>query len=74
MASGASSRAGMLRDAVQTRLWPAPTVGVVLAVVLGVLLPELDASVDSDLPDRLTVYLFGGGADAARTVLSAIAG
>ncbi len=74
MPSGASSRASVLRDAVQTRLWPVPTVGVVLAVALGVLLPELDGSVDDDLPGRLTAFLFGGGSDAARTVLSAIAG
>jgi uncharacterized membrane protein len=74
MASGASSRASVLRDAVQTRLWPVPTLGVVLAVALGVLLPEVDAAVDDDLPGALSAYLFGGGADAARTVLSSIAG
>ena len=74
MASGVSTQASVLRDAVQTRLWPVPAVGVVLAVALGVLLPELDAAVDDDLSVRLTAFLFGGGSDAARTVLSSIAG
>ena len=74
MSSWLGSRAGLLRDALQTRLWPVPTAGVLLAVVLGVLLPELDAAVDDDLPPTLSALLFGGGADAARTVLSAVAG
>lgn len=62
------------RDTLRTQLWPLPTIGIVLAVALGVLLPRLDARIDDDLPDWVTVYLFSGGAGAARTVLDAIAG
>ena len=40
----------------------------------GVLLPQLDARIDDDLPPTITNYLFGGGADAARAVLEAVAG
>jgi len=74
MASGASNRVSVLRDALQTRLWPVLTVGVLLAVALGVQMPSVDTRVDDSLPPRLSAYLFGGGADAARTVLSAIGG
>jgi len=74
MAFGASNRVNVLRDALQTRLWPVPTVGVLLAVALGVLTPAVDTRVDDSVPPMLSAYLFGGGADAARTVLSAIAG
>ena len=74
MAFGASNRVNVLRDALQTRLWPVPTVGVLLAVALGVQMPSVDTRVDDSLPPRLSAYLFGGGADAARTVLSAIGG
>jgi len=61
-----------LRDALTTQVWPLPTLGVALAVVLGVALPQLDAV--TVLPDGLTGYLFGRGADAARSVLGTIAG
>jgi len=60
-------------DAVRTQLWPLPTFGVLIAVLLGVGLPELDRRIDEDLPDSVTAYLFGGGASAARMVLDAIA-
>lgn len=60
-------------DAVRTQLWPLPTFGVLIAVLLGIGLPELDGRIDADLTDSVTVYLFGGGASAARTVLDAIA-
>lgn len=73
MASGASNRVSDLRDALQTQLWPVPTIGVVLAVALGVLVPYLDTIVDDRIPAILSAYLFGGGADGARTVLSAVA-
>lgn len=48
--------------------------GVVGAVALGVALPRLDARLDDRLPASTSSYLFGGGADAARDVLSAVAG
>lgn len=62
-----------LRDEARTRLWPLPVVALVLALAVGVVLPLLDAAVGDQLPDYLTTYLFGGGAGAARTVLSVIA-
>ncbi|MEO6712002.1 MAG: DUF2254 domain-containing protein [Mycobacteriales bacterium] len=74
MTSGLSNRVNVLRDALQARLWPVPTVGLLLAVALGVLIPYVDTRVDGSVPPTLRAYLFGGGADAARTVLSAIGG
>ncbi|WP_028812509.1 DUF2254 domain-containing protein [Streptomyces flavidovirens] len=63
-----------MRDMVRAQLWPLPTLGVVLAVTAGVGLPRLDARIHHDIPPWLTDYLFGGSADAASTVLEAIAG
>ncbi|ORB93489.1 hypothetical protein B1T44_01665 [Mycobacterium persicum] len=60
-------------EGLRTRLWPVPAVGVVTAVVMGVALPEFDSIVDPHMPSGLSAYLFGGGADAARELLSAIA-
>lgn len=62
------------RDGLQTRLWPIPTLGIVLGLVLGVGLPRLDARIDGGLSSATTAYLFGGGPSAARTLLGAIAG
>ncbi|WP_236243473.1 DUF2254 domain-containing protein [Streptomyces sp. CC228A] len=62
-----------MREALRTQLWPLPAVGVVLAVVVGVALPELDKRIGTGTGDAAT-YLFGGGSAAARTVLEAIAG
>ncbi|MEU3648864.1 DUF2254 domain-containing protein [Lentzea sp. NPDC034063] len=72
--SGFRGAVSAFRDTVRTQLWPMPTAGVVLAVALGVTLPEVDARIDDELPAAWTAYLFGGGADAARAVLAAIAG
>lgn len=72
--SGPRGALSALRDVLRTQLWPVPTVGVILAVALGVLLPDLDARIDDELPVAWTAYLFGGGADAARAVLAAVAG
>ncbi|WP_433405750.1 DUF2254 domain-containing protein [Streptomyces sp. CA-146814] len=63
-----------MRDTLRAQLWPLPTLGVVLAVAAGVGLPRLDAWIQHNIPFWLKDYLFGGGADAARTVLEAIAG
>ncbi len=63
-----------LRERFRTQLWPLPTLGVVLAAIAGVFLPQLDDQIDGDLSPTVTGYLFGGGADAARAVLEAIAG
>ncbi|AZI59183.1 DUF2254 domain-containing protein [Nakamurella antarctica] len=62
-----------IRDSLRTQLWPVPTVGIVLALIVGVALPELDRAVDDSLPASISAYLFGGGASAARTVLDAVA-
>ena len=64
---------GSLWDEARTRLWPLPLLAVLSAVALGVGLPRLDAALDDRLPSALTAYLFGGGAGAARTILTAIA-
>ncbi|MFG3441576.1 DUF2254 domain-containing protein [Nonomuraea sp. NPDC047897] len=61
-------------DLWRTRLWPFPVLGLVVALLLGVALPLLDASVADDLPWTVSTLLFGGGPEAARTVLSVIAG
>ena len=62
-----------IRDAFRTRLWPIPTIAVVFALLLGLTLPELDSAIDDDLPSRMSGWLFGGDADAARSLLGAIA-
>ncbi|MDH2426362.1 DUF2254 domain-containing protein [Sphaerisporangium sp. TRM90804] len=67
-------RLSVLRDNLRTQLWLLPSIGVAIAIALGVGLPRLDQRIDDELPPWLTTYLFGGGASAARTVLEAIAG
>ncbi|MDQ2755116.1 MAG: DUF2254 domain-containing protein [Actinomycetota bacterium] len=69
-------RLAMLSDAVRSRLWPLPVLAIVLALVLGVVLPFVDTHLDSVVtgqPGAIQDVLFGGDADAARTVLSAVA-
>ena len=61
------------RDAFRAQLWPLPTLAVVTALLLGIGVPELDAAVDGSLSDRASGWLFGGDADAARSLLGAIA-
>lgn len=61
---------GLFADAV----WPIPVLAVVLAVFLGTALPTMDSAVDGELPDSVTVLLFSGGPEAARSVLQAISG
>ncbi len=61
------------RDVFRAQLWPIPTLAVVTALLLGLGLPELDGVVDVHLSDRASDWLFGGDADAARTLLDAIA-
>lgn len=67
-------RWSVLGDAWRTQLWPVPSLCVAAAVLLGVILPRLDAHIDAGLAGSVTAYLFSGGPEAARTVLSAIAG
>lgn len=72
--TSSDSRLRLVADSVRTQLWPVPTVAVILAIGLGIGLPIVDEAVAQDIPPRIAVYLFGGGADAARTILQVIAG
>ncbi|MCC6269707.1 MAG: DUF2254 domain-containing protein [Microbacteriaceae bacterium] len=67
-------RWALVREAFNTRLWPVPLLTIVLAVFLGIVLPILDAVIDSQLPDPVVALLFNGGPESARAVLSTIAG
>jgi uncharacterized membrane protein len=67
-------RLASFTEAVQARIWPLPTGAIVVAVVLGIVLPTLDAAFDAQLPASVDDFLFSGGAASARSVLSAIAG
>lgn len=69
-----NGRAVQVLDALRTRLWPLPALAVALAVVMGVALPALDSAVDGELPESIGVLLFGGGPEAARSILQAISG
>ena len=62
-----------VQDAVRNQLWPLPTLAIVLAVVLGVVVPLLDLRVDQHLPAALDTVVFNGDPGAARTVLDAVA-
>lgn len=62
-----------LNDAYRTRLWPLPTLAILLSVALGIGLSRLDAAVDTGLSTSASQLLFGGDADAARSVLGAVA-
>ncbi len=71
---------GKLRSAVDARreefraqLWPLPACGALAGLVVGVLVPRLDARVDDRLPTALAGILFGGGPSAARTLLGTVA-
>jgi uncharacterized membrane protein len=55
-------------------LWPIPAAALLVGVVLGVLLPELDRAVDEQLPPTVAAWVFSGGVDAARAVLTTISG
>ncbi len=74
--SGASNprggRLSTLRRVVSGALWPLPALGVLAAVGLAFLLPEVDGWLQEGTEEPLA-YVFGGGPSAARTVLSAIA-
>lgn len=69
-----TGRGAQWMDALRTQLWPLPVLAVAVAVVLGTALPALDAAVDGQLPESVTVFLFSGGPEAARSVLQAISG
>ena len=67
-------RVDTIRDGLRTQLWPVPLFGIILGLALGVALPRLDESLDGHLSAEVTEYVFGGGPDAARTLLGAIVG
>lgn len=69
-----NGRAARWKDGLRTQLWPFPAVAVALSVVLGTALPALDAVLDGKLPESVSVLLFSGGPEAARSILQAISG
>lgn len=60
-------------DALRTRLWPIPTIAVVLALALGLVAPEVEALAVDPATGFPGGWVFGGDADAARSLLSSIA-
>lgn len=72
--NGYGPRAAALSEAIASRLWPIPLAATVVAVILGVVFPQVDRAIDQNLPATFAALLFGGGVEAARAVLSAIAG
>ena len=72
--SAVNRRRTWILDAVRTRLWPVPAMAIAVAMVAGLLLPELDQALDGAMPAELSRWIFGGGPAAAREVLAAIAG
>lgn len=63
-----------VREGIAAELWPLPTMSIIIAVVLGIILPLVDRAVDSSLPVGVERFLFAGGPESARAVLSAISG
>lgn len=62
-----------IRDTFRTQLWPIPTLAVLAALMLGLALPELDSVLSERMSEQARDLLFGGDADAARSLLGAIA-
>ncbi|OFE15034.1 hypothetical protein BA895_07835 [Humibacillus sp. DSM 29435] len=73
MSSAPAAVARSAKDALRAQLWPLPTVAIVVAVTLGLVLPRVDAAVDDRLPGAVTAVVFGGDGNAASTVLDAVA-
>jgi len=71
--AAARQRRAVVLDALRSRLWPVPAFGVIAAVAAGVAIPKLDGTLDQHMPQTLAGSLFGGGPDAARELLGAIA-
>ena len=72
MSSGLGAAARSVKDGLRAQLWPLPTLAVVVAVALGVAMPQLDARIGDALPSWVTAVLFGGDGNAASTVLDAV--
>jgi uncharacterized membrane protein len=64
----AAARTSQLRERVRSAFWLIPSLCCSGALALGIALPELDQLVADDLP-----FLFAGGPDGARSLLSSIA-
>lgn len=62
-----------VRESLRAQLWPVPLAAVLVAVVLGQALPFLDERLDDRLPAVVSGVLFGGGPEAARSLLETIA-
>ncbi|MUK02224.1 DUF2254 domain-containing protein [Vibrio cholerae] len=62
-----------VRESLRAQLWPVPLAAVLVAVVLGQALPFLDQHLDDRLPAVVSGVLFGGGPEAARSLLETIA-
>jgi uncharacterized membrane protein len=59
-------RIGQLRESLRTSLWFVPTICVIVAVVVSQVLVRVE-------PRSTSTWLFGGGAESARTLLSTLA-
>ncbi len=66
-----SGRSRANRERLRGSLGVVPALAVVMATVLGVLLPLFDRTLTDE---RFTLVLFGGGPDAARSVLATVTG
>ncbi|RJT96534.1 DUF2254 domain-containing protein [Arthrobacter frigidicola] len=62
-----------VRESLRAQLWPIPLAAVVVALLLGQVLPFLDEQVDDSMPAVTSGLLFGGGPEAARSLLETIA-
>ena len=58
--SAVNRRRTWMLDAIRTRLWPVPTMAIAVAMVAGLLLPELDQLLDGAMPAELSRWIFGG--------------
>ncbi len=65
-----ATRRSQLSDALLTRLWPVPLIGVVVAIGAGLSLPALDRAIDDSLPDLRMIS--GSTIDDARELLGTI--
>ncbi|WP_219815716.1 DUF2254 domain-containing protein [Arthrobacter sp. SX1312] len=62
-----------VRESLRVQLWPVPLIAVIIALVLGQALPYLDRQLDDSMPPVVSGILFGGGPEAARSLLETIA-
>ncbi len=69
----ADRRRTQIADAFRTKLWPVPTIGVVIAIAAGLILSEVDDALQKRSPATIADFLFGGGPAEARELLGTIA-